>query len=212
MAIIAELRLSAPGLFLGVASSAAPDVSVRVEHQAGPSEVLFSATGGDLDAFERALADDPTIDSQHPVSDVDGRRIYVGFVSLERPFFSELATTEGMVILDNEVVGGEWMLRLRLPDRGTMATLASFCRENEITLKVDRLYVEDPSSGSDVFGLTPAQREALLAAKERGYFEDPRAVTLAELAAELDVSPTALGRRMRRALSTLLERTLEADE
>ena len=69
MAIIAERRLSSPGLFLGVASSAASDVFVRVEHQAGPSEVLFSATGGDLDAFEEAPAEDPTIDSHRLVTD-----------------------------------------------------------------------------------------------------------------------------------------------
>lgn len=67
MAIVAELRFSAPDLFLGDASRAAPDVAVHVEHQAGVAGLLFSAIGDDLDAFERALADDPTIEGHRLV-------------------------------------------------------------------------------------------------------------------------------------------------
>jgi len=212
MGIIAELSLSSPALFLAGASAAAPDVLVSVEQQSGKSELLFSATGGDLDAFERGLQEDPTIGDQRLVTAVDGRRIYVGTVALERPSISDLATTEGIVILDSAVVGGDWTLRLELPDRGSLSTVAAFCRRHGITMRTDRLYVEDPTSAPGAFGLTPAQREALLAAKAAGYFEDPRDVTLEELAGELDVSPTALGRRMRRGLSTLIERTLESDE
>ncbi|MFH5843229.1 helix-turn-helix domain-containing protein [Haladaptatus sp. CMAA 1909] len=45
-------------------------------------------------------------------------------------------------------------------------------------------------------------------AYERGYFDDPRAVTLQELAASADVSSSALGRRIRRALKRLVEKAL----
>lgn len=208
MAIVAELHLSGSGLFLGLASRRAPDVTVTVEHQAGVAGLLFSAGGGNLDAFERALADDPTIVDHRLVSDVDGRRYYVGDAAMDRPFFSGMTVTEGIVILDNAVVDGEWTLRLQLPGRDSLSTLAAFCREHGIVMSVDRLYVEDPTDGVDAFGLTPAQREALLVANERGYFNDPRDVTLEELAEEVGVSATALGRRMRRALSTLVDATL----
>lgn len=211
MPIVAELRLSAPDLFLGAASRATPDVTVHVVHQAGVAGLLFSAIGEDLDAFERALANDPTIEDHRIVSDVDGGRFYVGNVALERPFFSGLAVTEGIVIMENELVEGEWTLRLQLPDRESLARLVEFSREHDIAMSVDRLYVEDPSGDAGRFGLTPAQRDALLAAKEHGYFEDPRDVTLEELADELGVSSTALGRRMRRAISALVERTLESE-
>ena len=212
MAIVAEISFSAPGLFLAAASRSAPDTTIRVVHQAGVSGLLFSASGGDLDAFESALDDEPTLEDHRLVNDVDGRRFYTGTVALDRPFFSGVTVSEGVVILENAVRNGEWTLRLQLPGRETLGTLAGFCRDHDIAMHVEQLYVEDPSKGPDAFGLTQGQREVLLAAKERGYFEDPRAVTLEELAAELDVSPTALGRRMRRALSRLIERTLEADE
>lgn len=212
MAIIAEIRFSAPETFLGAASRAAPDSTASVEHQAGTAGVLFSAAGGDLESFEQALPGDPTVTDYRYVTDVDGRRFYVATVEVDRPFFSQMTVTEGIVILRNSIRDGTWTLRLQLPHRESLATLAEYCRTNDITMGVDRLYVEDPASGLGAFGLTPGQRDALLAAKEMGYFEDPRAVTLEELAGELDVSPTALGRRMRRGLSTLIERTLEAGE
>lgn len=48
----------------------------------------------------------------------------------------------------------------------------------------------------DLSPLTEKQRQALDAAVERGYFESPRQVTLAELASEFDISKQAFGQRL----------------
>lgn len=59
--------------------------------------------------------------------------------------------------------------------------------------------------------LTPEQRDTLLTALERGYFEEPREITLQELAEVLDLSPTAVSGRMRRGQATLVARSLATD-
>jgi len=46
------------------------------------------------------------------------------------------------------------------------------------------------------------------AALERGYVEEPRDITLEELADEVGPSPTAVSGRMRRAEAKLIARTL----
>lgn len=56
--------------------------------------------------------------------------------------------------------------------------------------------------------LTPAQSEALAAAYEMGYFDVPKGVTAAEVAADLDVSKSAFLERLRRGQRALLGQVL----
>lgn len=67
---------------------------------------------------------------------------------------------------------------------------------------------DDPAPAGD--GLTDRQREALRIAYERGYFDVPRGTTLEAVAAELDVSASALSERLRRAQTRLVETTVAA--
>ncbi|WIV68470.1 helix-turn-helix domain-containing protein [Natrialbaceae archaeon AArc-T1-2] len=60
--------------------------------------------------------------------------------------------------------------------------------------------------------LPPNHRETLLLAYHSGYYETPRECQLADLAAKEDVSDSALSKRLRRATSSLIERTLLAEE
>lgn len=57
--------------------------------------------------------------------------------------------------------------------------------------------------------LTDRQETVLRAAVEAGYYEEPRAVELTDLAADLDVSTAALSATLRRAEGTLAARYLD---
>lgn len=57
--------------------------------------------------------------------------------------------------------------------------------------------------------LTGSQREAIEQAAARGYYERPRAITIGELAAELDVPESTLSYRLRMAESRLVKRHLD---
>ena len=56
--------------------------------------------------------------------------------------------------------------------------------------------------------LTDLQRETLLIAHEQGYFDDPRQITLEELSEQIGISPTGVGRRLRRAIARLINGTI----
>ena len=58
------------------------------------------------------------------------------------------------------------------------------------------------------FGLTDSQYRALVLAASRGYYEVPKAVTLAELAEEIGVSHQALSEQLRRGTGALVEDVL----
>lgn len=77
-----------------------------------------------------------------------------------------------------------------------------------VELDVRRLAeLSPPPAGTG--SLPTEQREALRAATERGYYETPRAVDLADLAAQLDVPRSTLAYRLRRAEAYLATRFLE---
>jgi hypothetical protein len=59
-----------------------------------------------------------------------------------------------------------------------------------------------------MYDLTPAQREALAMAVDRGYFSSPREVSLSELATELSISKQAVSQRIRRANEKVLRGNL----
>lgn len=56
----------------------------------------------------------------------------------------------------------------------------------------------------DAFGMTPRQREVLLAAARGGYFDTPRRTTLKDLAKGLAISKAGVGQTLKRALRTVL--------
>jgi predicted DNA binding protein len=48
-------------------------------------------------------------------------------------------------------------------------------------------------------------------AYKEGYFEEPRTTSLEELGDILDISPTAVGGRLRRGMAALIETTLSEE-
>jgi predicted DNA binding protein len=58
------------------------------------------------------------------------------------------------------------------------------------------------------FELTDTQREALVLAYERGYFDSPRESSLEAVAEELGITQQSLSSRLRRGHRRLIENTL----
>jgi hypothetical protein len=68
-----------------------------------------------------------------------------------------------------------------------------------------------PLAGGQV-GVTPEQREALVAALEAGFYEAPQGATMAEVADTIGISQQALSERLRRAHGNLLSNVLTVEE
>lgn len=114
-------------------------------------------------------------------------------------------------LLEAEGRGDTWSFRARFPSRDDLSAFYHACVDDDVP--VDLAEVNQPmSAGTDARpALTPAQREALQASFEAGYFDVPRRTTLVDLAERLDISDTALSQRIRRGLTTLLAATLTDD-
>ncbi|WP_435158434.1 helix-turn-helix domain-containing protein [Haladaptatus sp. DFWS20] len=59
--------------------------------------------------------------------------------------------------------------------------------------------------------MTSEQREAVVTAYKRGYFQIPRQTTLTTLAESFDISDSAYSQRLRRGLSIMIHETMIED-
>jgi len=213
MGLIADFTFRHPGLPLMSALEAA-GVELDAE-QAVASDpdrpVLFVwASGGDLDAFESAAADDATVESITLIEDADHRRLYRVHVSEETevPLYplddrmqaSRLGVTSSADGID---------ARLRFPDRESLSEYQPMIEEKGVDVTLRRVYGESDAVFGGEFGLSAKQREALETAVDAGYFGVPRQSSLAAIADELGVSTQAVSERLRRGVTTLVQNALD---
>lgn len=210
--VIGEIRLRHPELVLTETLRAVSGVTTELEHQtitdSGSHYLFFSVEGDDLDAFDAAVTDDPTVEESTVTVDAEGFRVYrMLLVSTEHLVLPEAANL-GMRVL--YAVGGDdggWYATLEVPELEALRRFHEYCAERDVSFSVERLYRADDERGPE-FGLTPVQRETLVAAYELGYFEAPRKMSVDQLGEALGVSSSAISGRLRRGLRNLVESTL----
>ena len=212
MRCITELQLHHPELVLTPTLERCPEMEVRLEYQLISSEggyiLLFHVQGETFEAFETALAEDPTVSDVSMVISTSEFRIYrTRLVSAE---YLVLATAVEMGLRLIEAASGDggWHAILELPTVELLQQFRTHCETLGVEASIQKLYQIDGGSVSDAFGLTPSQRAAITTAYETGYFNQPRDTSLQGVADELGISSSAAGGRLRRGLQTLVEATL----
>lgn len=224
MGLIATAHITHPKLSL-VSTIQATDASIQVVSHPGtdPETGMFfflveldeteQPTGSDEQAtaftsFENALSNDSTVDEWSRMSETEWTAIY----RISHPSETKLLTPEtiraGGMMTDAHSSENGWVVTLQLPDWESMSELGTFCEDEGITFDLYRVYTQEEWELQGTTGLTRPQREALVAAYEAGYFEEPRETSQEQLADILGISPTATGGRLRRGMATLIETTL----
>lgn len=198
------------------AIEAAPDVELDVERSIidGPDYALLFAWGssGDLDAFESALPDEPSVDSFEVIDDLDDERLYLfridrsEIVGIHR-FDRRLGVSR--LAMSGHVGGVD--IRLRLPDRARLSEYLDLLCDAGISVSLRSVYegtrVKEPQ-----YGLSEKQRTTLSTAVGAGYFSVPREASLTTLAGRLDISEQATSERLRRGIDNLVRNTVRSEE
>lgn len=209
--LVVEYTVDSPILRRALADSRGTTVTHEQMYQREDGiKYLFWAAGGDLDAFEDGLTADPTVTDEVLIADTEGRRLYrvrfteAGEEAATFPKWSEFDISP----MHSEATADGWRVRMRMPDRDALTSYQRVCDEIGLDFELQKMYERwEPESESSV-RLSPAQREALLAARELGYFEIPRDASLADVSDELGITPQSLSERLRRGVPTLIDRTI----
>lgn len=179
------------------------------------AECPFSSVDGDIIDAQNSLVDQ-SCHCQYVVDSSGGEETVVGHTSRKHEsdcachVFGEYECVPDVLAVEDDLL----VVSVFLPDRDIIADLVADLRSicDQVSL---RRIADDPDDVEaarcevDLTQLTAKQRRALNLATERGYYEQPSGVSLAELAADLGVSKQAVSQRLRAAENELFEQLVD---
>lgn len=214
MSVIGDFTIPADSFALGDALSVEPEVTVEADRLATHStmEVLpfLWATGDEAAAFQRAMADDSTVESATVSEETDAEVLYkLEWSESVMELIDDMVDHHAAIV---EARGREdrWRLKLRFAEETMVSSFQEHFRERGIEFEVHQLSRPDHTRQRE-FGLTPEQHDALVTASREGYFRIPRDTSTEALGEMLGVSANAVSQRLRRGCDALIENALGVD-
>jgi predicted DNA binding protein len=175
---------------------------------AGTGTTSLRVAGDGVEDVLAALRENPAVDEVLLVGDTAEVSTYHVRLADGPPELVERVWDAGGTVVSAAAEGDSWTLELRFPDQD--AASGFYARYGGSDDRVGLQY-SSPTATSrreSNGALTSEQREALDRAFETGYFEVPRRTSTADLAADLNISDTAVSQRLRRGVANILR---EAD-
>lgn len=213
--LIATISLPPKAIALESALEEAPELEVEAERIAAHSTKwtmpCLWAANAEFSAVDEALANDPTVDEIVEAYEFDNEKYYQLDWSerIEERIDSYLDKEAS--ILDASANSEGWKVRIRFVTRDQFDAFREKLHEQDISFELDRL--TEPGAPRQTFGgVTLDQRDALVAAKKRGYYRVPREVTSRELAKDLDMSHQSVSELLRRGTENLIDATLVTED
>lgn len=205
MTAIADIKIPANQFELGTLVQDHPGMEVELERIVPMKEgflPFFWVSDGSREGIEETLLGSPDVDEIELLTELEDRSLYrVTWNEHINGFVNSLDQTSA-TLLEGRGTEAEWFFRLRFPDHAGLSEFGTYCEDRGIDLEVIAVYnPHPPKSGGR---LTVPQRETLKVAHERGFFEVPRRITLAELAEHFGISKQAVSQRIRRGTNNLL--------
>ncbi len=217
MVAILEFTVNAEEFLLGGTLEQASDVELieleRVIPLGDQSIPFLWVTTDDFETFERSIRSQSAVASIDQFGVIDRHGLYRIEWDIDPPNQLIDGLVEANATLLEAHHGERWLFRIRFPAHELLTQFYTYCTDHGIQIHVERVVplTQRPRRGP-VFDFSPEQREALVLAIDRGYFETPREVTLDDLAADLEISQQALSDRIRRGVQQVLVDSLSALE
>lgn len=206
MTTVATVDVPAGAFVLGEALASVDDYRAELDRfvRAGERFVLYAWVDcDDHSRLESVLRDHPRIHVVERYDGHDGRVLYELRVGPTVALLSMLDSRD-FVVANAEGRPEGWTFELLANDPEELAAFRSACEERGVPIDVRRLRQSKQVSANGS-GLTERQREMLRLAHEGGHFEVPRETTITELSEEMDVTPQAASKLLRRGLAVLVE-------
>ncbi len=209
MGVIVEFSVSPEDFKLGQLLCLDPNIQVVVEQLVpiGSKVMPFAWVSGDIEVFEKNISSRIEYEVVL-VDDVNERKLYrLEWDEDADELIQSILRSEGAV-LDAEGSKDEWNFRVRFRTREDLSEFHSYCGDNDVRTKVQRIYNPIEVSGNSRMGMTPTQARTLVDALDAGYFDIPRRTSLVEMSNMYGISDQAVSERIRRATAELIRSSL----
>lgn len=210
MATVMEFTSPVDEFPLGTVFENLPEVTVELERLI-PDESLiipyFWVRGAGAEDIEAAFEAHRGVRNIRLIDDVDEEYLLRAEWNDEYYGLLSALAHASIVVLSGVGTKEGWKFEVRGETREQIGEFRSDCQAHDIPIEITAVHSLLPVQ-EDGYELTDTQREALVLAYEMGYFDSPRAASLAEVAAELDITQQSLSSRLKRGNRRLIERTL----
>jgi predicted DNA binding protein len=214
MATVVEFTAPGDSFPLGSVFKQFPELTVELERIVPTREGIipyFWVRGADEageEKIEAAFRDHPDLKSLELVDEVDDQ--YLLRVEWKQDFqglLKAIANTK-VSLISGQGSGDKWAFEVRSDDRDGVAEFQRYCRDHDLSIELTALHALSALKSGAEYDLTETQREALVLAYEKGYFNSPRESTLDDIAEELGITRQSLASRLRRGFNRLIKSTL----
>lgn len=167
---------------------------------------LLWVRGNDAEIAESRLRDCHPVECLNDLEDKNGERLYEIRIDIDRSPLARTITDSDMHTLSMTGTPKSWDAHFWARTREALIGFNELLMDADIEITL-RGICNSPYDEHQP--LSKKQLEALRLAYHRGFFEVPRQCTKQELADELHISDSAFSQRLRHALLTCVEETLE---
>ncbi|MBV0903334.1 helix-turn-helix domain-containing protein [Haloarcula salina] len=213
MTSIARFTLPAASFPLGAVFDDRPSATFELDRVVPSGDTAmpyFWVTDADLDAVLDALEGIHELRAVTLMERVDGKGLFKAVWKPEYLGIMQAIAESGVTVVSASGSREGWLFELRDENGECISAFQAYCTEHGIDVRLTQLSrLADQSDGAAT--LTARQREALLLAYERGYYDESDRPDLESLAAELGISRQAYSARLRRGYRNLVETTLVPD-
>ena len=214
MSVIVDLSLPATEFHLGRILGMEAETRVVLESVVplGDKSVPFLRVFEGRDSFESTVGKDPAVEEIRVISEHDEEILYALDWDISTDEFFE-----GVLVHDGTITGATgsettWAFEVRFEEHEKLSSFQEYCVEQDLDVSFNRLYNPTKPDAGPWYGLTAAQRTALLRAVAEGYYSIPRDITTQELAGMFDISDQAMTERLRRGVTNLVTNTIQVSE
>ncbi|MFC6977287.1 helix-turn-helix domain-containing protein [Halomicroarcula sp. GCM10025709] len=211
MSLFVNVGLSVPAIPPGGVVPIQTDVTLELERvvpTASATHFLW-LVGENHQQFFEGLRGESTVESITVLDEFDDRLfVRLHWTALENPFL-DLLDESDVVLVEARGTADGWEATLRFPDEAALRTFYEASEQRGLGVELRAINGSRIDESGDMDALSPVQRETLEAAFRAGYFDVPRSITIAELAAQLDRSEQAVSEALRRAMANYLQTTLQ---
>ncbi|RDZ34362.1 MULTISPECIES: helix-turn-helix domain-containing protein [Haloferax] len=210
MATVMEFTGPVEEFPLGSVFGSLPGVEVELERLIPHEKLIipyFWVRGVETEDIEAAFKSHVGVTNIRLVDSVEDE--YLMRAEWEQEYFGVLSALARakVVVLSGIGTKDEWRFEVRGENQEALAEFRDYCQKNDIPITITAVHAMLPVQGVG-FDLTETQREALVLAYERGYFDTPRKASLEEIADELGITQQSLSSRLRRGHRRLIRATL----
>ncbi len=210
MATVLEFSSPVEEFPLGSVFMDLPEVTVELERLI-PHETLiipyFWVRGADVTDIEDSFEAHAGVTNIRLIDSVEDQ--YLMRAEWDKEYVGVLSALAEIHIVVLSGIGTKhgWEFEVRSETREDIAAFRTYCQDNDIPIDITAVHALLPIQGEG-YELTEPQREALVVAYERGYFDSPRDASLEDVAEELGITQQSLSSRLKRGHRRLIAATL----